>query len=255
MLNFLKVRHVFFKDPYIPDKKVKTVLIDGREKLIGHVLNNFGIQTIYTGKNEFLYDAISYHPDIILHNAGDGEVVIAPNVSVDLIFNLKKLKLNTILGQSNLNRNYPGNIAYNVARLGGYAFHNLKYTDPVLREMLENKGVKFIHVNQGYTKCNMAIIDEFSFITSDYGIYKIADKYGFDCLLIEPGNIMLEGFKHGFIGGAAGLISKNIFCITGKLSYHNDSKKIVDFLTYKNKKIIYLTPFQIKDIGSIIPLN
>ena len=46
MLNFLKVRHVFFKDPYIPDKEVKTVLIDGRERLIGHVLNKFGIQTI-----------------------------------------------------------------------------------------------------------------------------------------------------------------------------------------------------------------
>ena len=37
---------MFFKDPYISDKEVKTVLIDGREKLIGHVLNKFGIQTI-----------------------------------------------------------------------------------------------------------------------------------------------------------------------------------------------------------------
>ncbi|SNX55002.1 hypothetical protein SAMN05660242_2780 [Thermoanaerobacterium sp. RBIITD] len=245
---------MYLKYPYLPDRKINVAVIDGREKKLSNILNRLGIKTVLTEKHNFLYEAISYHPDIILHNAGDGDIVVAPGLSSNFISNLKSLNLNVVFGHNILCRNYPGNIAYNVARLGNYAFHNLRYTDPVLRNILEKKGVKFIDVRQGYTKCNIAIIDEYSFITSDMGIYKIATKNGFDCLLIEQGDIRLEGFDYGFIGGASGLISKDVFCITGDIKYHRNHRKIIDFLKYKNKELIFLTSNQIKDIGSIIPL-
>lgn len=245
---------MFFKYPYIPDKFIKYAVIDGREKYIGKELNKLGINTIYTEKNDKLYDAISYHPDIIMNNVGDGDVIIPPNTSFNFVDKLKKIGLNVIQGYNILTRNYPGNIAYNVARLSRYAFHNLKYTDPILKKVMESKGIKFINVKQGYTKCNIAIVDDHSFITSDIGIYKVAIKYGFDCLLIDHGDITLKGFDYGFIGGAAGLISKDIFCLAGNIKFHKDREKIINFLKYKKKKLINLTPFQIKDIGSIIPL-
>ncbi|MGJ7043932.1 DUF6873 family GME fold protein [Thermoanaerobacterium thermosulfurigenes] len=242
------------KNPYVPDKKVRCVVVDGRHCDVANSLKKIGIEVVMTERHSSLYEAISYHPDIIMHNVGDGQVVLAPDINGNFVKKIKDLNLEVIFGKTVLSRNYPGNIAYNVARLGDYAFHNLKYTDPVLREVLENKGVKFIHVKQGYTKCNIAIVDNISFITSDTGIYKTASKEGFDCLLIEQGCIKLDGFDYGFIGGASGLIDKDVFCVAGDLRYHNEYKKIIDFLKYKNKEIIFLSSGEVKDIGSIIPL-
>ncbi|AFK87210.1 MULTISPECIES: DUF6873 family GME fold protein [Thermoanaerobacterium] len=242
------------KNPYVPDKKVSHVIIDGRHYDVAESLRKMEIDVIMTKRHGSLYEAISYHPDMIVHNAGDGQIVLAPDVDENFVEEIKKLNLEVIFGKTVLSRNYPDNIAYNVARLGDYAFHNLKYTDPVLRKVLEKKGVKFIHVNQGYTKCNMAIVDNASFITSDAGVYKTASKEGFDCLLIEQGGIKLNGFDYGFIGGASGLIDKDVFCIAGDLRYHGEYKKIIDFMKYKNKEIIFLTSGEVKDIGSIIPL-
>lgn len=242
------------KNPYVPDKKVRCVVVDGRHLDVVNSLKKMEIEVVMTKRHASLYEAISYHPDIIAHNVGDRQIVLAPDVDENFVEEIKKLNLEVIFGKTVLSRNYPGNIAYNVARLGDYAFHNLKYTDPVLREVLEKKGVKFIHVKQGYTKCNMAIVDNISFITSDAGIYKTALKEGFDCLLIEQGGIKLNGFDYGFIGGASGLIDKDVFCVAGDLRYHNEYKKIIDFLKYKNKEIIFLSSGEVKDIGSIIPL-
>ncbi|MDE4542103.1 DUF6873 family GME fold protein [Thermoanaerobacterium sp. R66] len=242
------------KNPYVPDKKVRCVVVDGRHYDVAESLRKMEIEVVMTKRHTSLYEAISYHPDIIVHNAGDRQIVLAPDVDENFVGEIKKLNLEVIFGKTVLSRNYPDNIAYNVARLGDYAFHNLKYTDPVLREVLEKKGVKFIHVKQGYTKCNMAIVDNISFITSDAGIYETALKEGFDCLLIEQGGIKLDGFDYGFIGGASGLIDKDVFCVAGDLRYHNEYKKIIDFLKYKNKEIIFLSSGEVKDIGSIIPL-
>ncbi|MGF7399940.1 hypothetical protein PQ744_05910 [Thermoanaerobacterium thermosaccharolyticum] len=245
---------MFFKYPYLPDRKVQAVVIDGRQKEIAESLNRLGIKTILTEKYDALYDAISFHPDILMHNAGDGDIIVAPDIDENFVAKLKDLNLNVNFGQNRLSRNYPGNIAYNVARLGDYAFHNLKYTDPILRRVLEEKGVKFVNVRQGYTKCNIAIVDEYSFITSDEGIFKTAVKEGFECLLIEQGDIRLDGFEYGFIGGASGLIDRDVFCIAGDLRYHRSHKKIIDFLKYKNKEVFFLTFGEVRDIGSIIPL-
>lgn len=243
-----------FLNPLVPEKSVNCVLLDGREIEIGNALERLGIEVIYTEKCEELYEAISYHPDILVHPVEEKEVIVAPNVSQRFINELTKFGIKVVKGETFLKRNYPYDIAYNVARLGNTAFHNLKYTDPVLREILEKKGVKFLHVNQGYTKCNMAIVDEKSFITSDRGIFEVGLRSGFDVLLIEPGGIILEGFDYGFIGGATGLIGEKRLAVTGTFYHHKDYEKIMEFLDKKGIKITYLTSGQIKDIGSIIPL-
>ncbi|MGB9780983.1 DUF6873 family GME fold protein [Caldanaerobacter sp.] len=243
-----------FLNPFIPERDVKCVLIDGRELDIGKALERLGIKVLYTERCTDLYEAISYHPDIHVHPLDEGEVVVAPNVSQAFLHKLVELDIKVIKGKTFLKRNYPYDIAYNVARLGNVAFHNLKYTDPVLREELEKRGVKFLHVNQGYTKCNIAIVDDRSFITSDTGILDVAVKNGFDVLLISPGGIVLKGFDYGFIGGATGLIGKRKLAFTGDFSYLKDYEKIMDFLNKKGIEIVQLTSAQIKDIGSIIPL-
>jgi hypothetical protein len=139
---------VNFLNPLVPEKSVNCVLLDGREIEIGNALERLGIEVIYTEKCDELYEAISYHPDILVHPVEEKEVIVAPNVSQRFINELTKFGIKVIKGKTFLKRNYPYDIAYNVARLGNTAFHNLKYTDPVLREILEEKGVKFQTVDK-----------------------------------------------------------------------------------------------------------
>ncbi len=108
----------------------------------------------------------------------------------------------------------------------------------------------FIHVKQGYAKCNICPVTERAFITSDKGIATVCAKFGFDVLLIESGFIQLEGFDTGFIGGASFKISQSEMAFTGSLNLHPSKAQIEAFLNRYGVKPIYLTEQEIFDIGS-----
>src|SRR5690606_17541261 len=120
-------------------------------------------------------------------------------------------------GGKTLSRNYPEDIAYNVARIGRYAVHNLQHTDQVLKYYLEEADIEFIHVNQGYSKCSTAVLNEHMALTSDISIHEKLTSYNITCLYINPEVIILNGYNHGFIGGCTGLINEKIFLSTGKI--------------------------------------
>ena len=134
------------------------------------------------------------------------------------------------------------------------AIHNFKYTDEKLKYYLKKENVEFIHVNQGYAKCSMAIIGENSVITADYPIYIKLTKLGIDVLLVQPGYIELEGHTYGFIGGATGNLSKKDIMFSGKFDKHPDKEKVLNFLKKYKKRIVWLSNKKIMDIGTIISL-
>ena len=246
----------FVHKPFLPEKEIKTALIDyriGAEAL--ETLTGLGIEVIKTVPCNELYDAINGHPDIVVFHIGDNKLVVAPNVFDMLQPVLIKKGFALTKGETWLNRNYPENIAYNVLRVGSFAFHNTKYTDKAIIEELKKNCIELIHVNQGYTKCSACIVDKNSIITSDYKIAKTVERYGIQSLLIKPGGIILKSLDYGFIGGSCGLISKNTMAFTGKLDKIQDNYKIVDFLNSKGIEVKILSTKQIFDIGSIIPLG
>lgn len=246
----------FIHKPYLPERNIKTALVDYR---IGAELErsfaNTCIDIIKTVPCNELYDAINGHPDIVVHHIKDNELVVAPNVFDALESVLIKKGFALTKGETWLNRNYPDNIAYNVLRIGAFAFHNTKYTDMAIFKELEKNNVKLIHVNQGYTKCSACIVNENSIITSDSKLAETVEKYGIESLLIEPGGIALKGFDYGFIGGSSGLLSRSIMAFTGNLDNILDNYKIYDYLNSKGIEVKILSTKQIFDIGSIIPLN
>ena len=160
-----------------------------------------------------------------------------------------------IEGSTMLRPRYPYDIAYNVARVGKFAFHNLKYTDFVLKKELEKAGVELVHVNQGYTKCSVSVIDANSIITSDKGIAKAASKKGLDVLLIKPEeNILLPGLGHGFIGGSSGMINRDKWMVAGDFETLESCGNIKKFLEKKGISCVFVRNQPVIDIGSIIPL-
>jgi len=200
-------------------------------------------------------DAISYHPDIVIHPIKRNKIIVAPNVYYYYKDILSNTSIEIIKGEKELERNYPKNIAYNVARVSEYAIHNIKYTDEVVKYHLKKEGIEFINVNQGYTKCSMAIIDDNSIITSDKSIKKALSSLNIDILTIDEGYIDLQGLDYGFIGGCTGVITSNEVLFTGTFKNHPDYNKIINFLLKKGKSPITLSENNIIDLGSIIPLN
>lgn len=246
----------FVDNPNIPVKPLSMALVDGRiEKILENKLANMGVRVIKTEKYKGLYEAISFHPDILYHHLGGNKIIYAPGTSDRVNIYLESLGFLLIPGNTRLGGKYPFNIAYNVARVGNVAFHNLKYTDPVLANELISEGVELVHVNQGYAKCSISVVDDSSIITSDPGIAKAAEKKGLDVLLTETEEeIKLPGVKYGFIGGSSGLIDERKWLLTGDILNLKSSEKIIQFLQKKSIDIVYLPGEPVVDIGSIIPL-
>lgn len=147
--------------------------------------------------------------------------------------------------------NYPGNAIYNGCSTGKFFLHNLKITSPDLLAMVERTNHIKIHVSQGYTKCNCVVIDESSIITSDKGIEKAAATAGVDVLLIKPAQVLLDGYKYGFLGGASGKVG-NVIIFNGNIEAHSDYQEIKAFIKDRNLDIVYFNQYPLIDIGSII---
>lgn len=244
----------YITTPNLPSRRIRLAVIDGRAKSVGKTLSKMGVEVIYTRRHPVLYDAVSYHPDMVMHHLGGRDIVVAPDTDESFVYKLERHGFNVIAGKTFLSRNYPGDIAYNVARIGDIALHNTRYTDEVLKCELEKRGVRLIHVRQGYAKCSVCVVDERAIITQDAGIAKKASQCGIEVLLVPPGNIKLYELDYGFIGGATGLISKKCMGISGNISLYDHRKEVMNFLHKKGISIVNLGCDEIVDIGSIIPL-
>jgi len=246
----------FLKVPFIPDSKVSLAVVDYRiSPEIEESLKKEGIEFIKTVSCKDLYEAVDGHPDMLMLHIGGNRLVLAPNIFESMAPKLEKKGFAVTKGVTWLVRNYPGNIAYNILRVGNLAFHNLKYTDIEVIKALEKENTMLINVNQGYTKCSVCILDSRTIITSDRKIAETAEKYGVESLLIRPGGIVLKGLNYGFIGGASGLLSKKQIAFAGSLNSLEESCQIAEFLNKKGFKIKSLSDEKLVDYGSIIPLK
>lgn len=242
-------------NPFIPHTSANIALVAGNANIdIIKSLEKMNIHVITTVKCEDVDESISYHPDIVMHPINYNTLVIAPNVYDYYYDRFKNTNIKLIRGETKLKGKYPEDVAYNIGRIYGKAIHNFKYTDEVLKFYLEKENLEFINIKQGYSKCSIAVIDEYSIITSDCPIYSKLKDIGYDPLLISPGHIELKGQNYGFIGGATGNLSKDKILLAGNLDEHPDKDKIEGFISKKNKKIIYLSDEKITDIGTIITL-
>jgi len=241
----------------------KYVIADFRMKEVYRkYIESLGYEIIESGYNIDLYDEIAAHVDISYVKI-DKDVIVSPDKFVEL-----SKKINCIVGKTEVEREYPLDIPYNVCTMGKRAIHNLKYTDPVIKEKLLEKGYTVIDVNQGYSNCSIAVIDENSCITSDMGIARVLIDQGIDVLFVyEPDIKLLKRtnpsetcqnrmyFEYsdmqGFIGGAIATIGDEVI-IFGDVNKFLNSDKIIRFIESKGKRIKSFDGEDIIDYGGII---
>ncbi len=228
----------------------KVVISCNYSKNIISTLNKFNIKTVKTLENENLCKGLSGHADLQINIIDDIAIV------ADFAYNYYKENLtefNVIKGISAVQATYPNDIAYNVSVVGKTMYHNLKYTDSKLIEIYKSKGFRIQNVKQGYTKCTTCIVNENAVITEDFGIAKALLKNGVDVLTVDCGDVLLDGFDYGFLGGASGLVAKNTLAFCGEIKNHRNYKEIYNFTQKHKVDIISLCNQQLTDIGSIIP--
>ena len=223
---------------------------------------------LFLNPTEITYKSISSHPDIFFFQTKDG-LIYAPNAPKRIIKELKKRKIKLTEGKKEVGKKYPETVPYNAVGIGDTLIHNLKHTDPTILSLYENH----IHVNQGYTRCNLVALNGNSFITSmeDYKTtrlqdYKLEDAKTQRCkdaesefrvqssefrvLYIDPKQIKLEGHDHGFFPGCCG-VWKNNLIVCGSTKYLKEKAELDKFLKDNDFNLIELYDGELVDVGSI----
>lgn len=209
--------------------------VDKAKELWGR---NHQIIPSYTCKN--LQTPVSSHPDMTILPIGDVFVCAPESYEYYKRFLGERL----LCGKTYLSSHYPNDIAYNVLIYKDIALGKIDYIDSVVSDELKKRNFRLINVNQGYAKCSCAVCDD-GVITADDSIYKALCECGIKTLKITPGNVKLEGYDYGFIGGASGVID-------GKLTFFGDVSKHPDYLKIKEFcDFDYFSEFPLTDIGTI----
>lgn len=213
-------------------------------------LKKMNLNVVLTPQLTTVYTTICGHSDIMVFNTQKNEIIVEPTVFKYFSKKLHNIKITA--GETVLKEKYPFDIAYNVALVGKKLICNEIYTDKRILEFADKNGIKIVNTKQGYAKCSICIVSDEAIITSDKNIQIAAEKNKIDVLMVDDASIKLNGFEHGFIGGATGLLEKNILAVNGDINLHKDCNRIIDFCKYHKTDIVSLNNDVIEDIGSII---
>ena len=203
-------------------------------------------EVVRTRANKKLLKGLDSHTDILVHPLPSGELVVdRDNLEYyKKIFPDKKI----LPSHSSLSKKYPKDVPLNAFTFKNYFIHNLKFTDKVLLDYYKNSGYEMINIKQGYGKCSSLVTNDF-IVTSDGGIYESLRDF-IPIYKIKHGEIKLQNFNYGFIGGASGVLGKKIF-FTGDFSNHSSYEEILKIIKKYDYEIEILSKDLIEDFGSI----
>lgn len=242
--HFKKV--AFFVEDLSPE--IKPLIITDKKLPLPakNTLKSFAnLQFLQT--EEMVYKSISGHPDIFMCQGSEG-IVAAPALPHEIRVHLGYAGVKVFYGNSDPGKTYPDSARYNAVVTAELIIHNLKITDPAILEAFP--GRKHLHVNQGYTRCNLIPLNNDTFITSDKGIEKVLIAEGKEVLFVDPHPIRLKGQKHGFFPGCCGVLNDELL-ISGSLSFHPDKEQIEDFIHKSGFQIRELFHGELTDVGGI----
>lgn len=255
-MKIIKMTEHFITTPNLPENRVKAVFLGEKYDKLSSTLNEMGIVTILLRANCAISPNIHCHTDMSVFHMGQNRIVLSRHIDgiAQIDDRLRKMGFDIIITDRPNGSDYPEDIALNACLLGDMLFHKKGCTDANILAAAHEFGWKSIYVNQGYAKCSICVLDKKHIITSDTVIHKKALDAGVESLLISPGQINLEGYNTGFIGGACGKISKHEIAFTGILKHHIDEKRILEFIKSAGLEPVFLTQEPIYDVGSIIPI-
>lgn len=194
------------------------------------------------------YEAISGHPDIFFCPT-PAVLVVAPNLPNCYLSLLDQNKIHYVKGSLPVGLAYPESARYNSLVTEKYIIQNPSISEPEIRN--RNLESEIIPIKQGYVCCNLIALPNETFITSDHGIKKSLKQRNLEVLFVDPTCVKLDGFDHGFFGGACGLFKNTLF-VCGSLKYFKEHALIESFVEHAGVSIVELFDEQPVDVGTII---
>lgn len=243
-------------NPNLPKGIVKKVVIGTSDIQTLNALKNMGITPIKVADKTNVLNSLSSHADIHFCHL-DGKTVAISNCQKHIIDDLENVYgLEKIIAEETpIEYIYPKDVLLNCVFVGKYVIYNEKTISDTIKQFIIKNNFIEIKVNQGYTKCSVAVINDNAIITDDEQIANKSAQSGLEALLISKGSVKLNGFNYGFIGGCCGKIEKNVLAFNGDIKTHVDYLKIIAFLKKYNIASISLKKGILEDIGSILPLT
>lgn len=241
----------FIEKPNLPQSRVTLAAISGIAGESIKKLSLLGIEIIKIPCNRNLPIPVNSHADLQILHLGENKIY---SCNEHLFSGELQPKFNLIKIGAEVGNKYPNDVLLNCAVIGKNLICNTKTVAREILEFAEQNGLTVIHVNQGYAKCSICIINENAIITDDDSIFSAAGNFLNDVLFVSKGSIGLKGYNYGFLGGCCGKIDKNKIAFNGRIDSHADCNKIIDFLSRNNVECIELNNERLVDIGGILPL-
>lgn len=215
-------------------------------------LRDMGCEIIDFIPNPNVDKRIAHHSDLSFFAYGN-DIFIAREMEY-LAQKLVSYGFNVHIEPDYLGVSYPCDVRLNCVAFGDYFLCNESTVSASVLRFFKENGKTVINVNQGYTKCSVIPVSDNAIITDDISIAKACRKYGIDVLEVSKGNVILEGYDYGFIGGTAGVLN-DIIVFNGDILTHPDGNRVVDFVNAQNKTHLSLAEGELEDTGSIIFLK
>ena len=240
----------FLKTPQTPERPVKTALIGDAPDAVLHLLTSRDIELVRLPVNKKLSGVVRTHADANVFHTGDGiffcDVAMAPMIEA---LRPRELHLCTVAG------GYPTDCALNAAWPGSVVFaHKTALYEELQRFFLSHE-ITLQPVKQGYARCSVCPVGSRGLLTDDSGIYEAAKRCGLDVLLLEKGDIRLNGHPYGFIGGASAMIAPDKVAFFGDLSTHRNRAEIKAFLQKHDMKYVDIPGLPLTDVGGIVAIR
>ena len=240
----------FLNDPYTPERKIQTAFIGNAPRELKNWIESHNVRLIEIKNNPNLPTPLAGHAEIQIFHAGSGTFV-CDEMQEQLFKVLKFAKASDLT----IGSTYPDDCKLNFAVIGERVFGKQSCMDPTLQKICDQRGWKRIHVNQGYARCSTCILSFDNFITDDPSMHRTGIIERMDSLLIRKGDVKLDGFDYGFIGGASAKISNDEVLFFGDIRQHRDFDQIHAFLTRHHYTYEYFPDFPLTDIGGILPID
>ena len=193
-----------------------------------------------------LSSAVSSHADMLLCPLGEAlathPTYYSENKKLFDENSIKIIKIDEAAGKK-----YPDDILLN----GLFLSEKLYGRTDKLSKTLVSYAKENVFTRQGYARCSVCKLSERAIITADNSIARTASENGVDTLKISAGNILLEGYDYGFIGGASFTYNDTVFFF-GKIELHPDFDKIRDFAAKHSVKLVSLSDKPLHDIGGAV---
>ena len=212
-------------------------------------LSKFNICAHPSFESKILKGAVATHPDMSLFKY-DEETLIASQESFEYYNEIfKDTKIKVINAGEDPLEKYPGDVKFNALRVGDYLICNKDVCADAIMTRFDID--KTINSSQGYVKCSVIDIGGEYFVSDDKYLHEIIKNLGYKSMLLDKGLVKIKDYDYGFIGGASGYARDKIF-LTGHIKDEVNRCRLEEFAREINKELIYLTEYDIFDIGTLM---